>query len=151
MRSILSPQEHYLTLMYRAESLYNEGRFRLAEEAYRQALLAKKAISKSKFNKSTENIAEIFPDAQIKFKIAKCLSEIRKNEEAVQILQTIPFKHRTPKINYFLAKLYNDRKNNAIAAYKEVLKECPLALESIENLLALGVKGNEINSHILDG
>lgn len=137
--------------MFRAESLYYEGRFRRAEGAYRQALLAKKAISKSKFNKSTENLSEIFPDAQIKFKIAKCLSEIRKNEEAVQILQSIPFKHRTPKINFFLAKLYRNNERSAIQAYKEVLKECPLALESIENLLAMGVKGMEVNTHVLDG
>lgn len=153
VRSILTPQDHYLTLMYNAESLYYEGRYRRAEAAYRQALLAKKTVSKSKtnFNKSQENLSDQFPDNNIKFKIAKCLCEIRKFDEAIQVLQSIPFKQRTPKINFLLGRLYGNNERSAIAAYKEVLKECPLALDSLESLLSMGVKGIEVNSLVLDG
>lgn len=50
-----------------------------------------------------------------------------------------------------LAKLFQEQgmDRSAIATYKEVLRECPLALEAAEELLALGVKGIEVNSIIL--
>lgn len=50
-----------------------------------------------------------------------------------------------------LAKMFQEQgmERSAIATYKEVLRECPLALEAAEGLLALGVKGIEVNSLIV--
>lgn len=50
-----------------------------------------------------------------------------------------------------LAKMFQEQgmERSAIATYKEVLRECPLALEAAEGLLALGVKGIEVNSIIM--
>lgn len=46
--------------------------------------------------------------------------------------------------------LYLNNERCSIIAFKEVLKECPLALESMEKLFEMGVKGIEINSLVLD-
>lgn len=50
-----------------------------------------------------------------------------------------------------LAKMLQEQgmERSAIATYKEVLRECPLALEAAEGLLSLGVKGIEVNSIIM--
>lgn len=50
-----------------------------------------------------------------------------------------------------LAKMFQEQgmERSAIATYKEVLRECPLALEAAEGLLTLGVKGIEVNSLIV--
>ena len=39
---------------------------------------------------------------------------------------------------------------SAITNYKEVLRECPLALEAALGLLALGVKGAEVASLMMN-
>ncbi|XP_076298375.1 anaphase-promoting complex subunit 7 isoform X3 [Lasioglossum baleicum] len=54
-------------------------------------------------------------------------------------------------VNMALAKMCQDAgmKRTAITTYKEVLRECPLALEAAEGLLSLGVKGIEVNSLIV--
>ena len=50
-----------------------------------------------------------------------------------------------------LSKMFQElgMERSAITTYKEVLRECPLALEAAEGLLALGVKGIEVNSLIV--
>lgn len=96
------------------------------------------------------SIIETYSEVEIKFKIAKCLHENLHNKDAASILQTIPQKQRLPKINMLLAKVLNDG-NDSKAAYKEVLKKCPFAFECIESLLNLGVKGNEVQSLIING
>lgn len=50
-----------------------------------------------------------------------------------------------------LAKMFQEQgmERPAISTYKEVLRECPLALEAAEGLLSLGIKGIEVNSIIM--
>lgn len=47
-----------------------------------------------------------------------------------------------------LAKMFEEQgsERSAITSYKEVLRECPFALEAAEGLLGLGVKGVEVHS-----
>nr|XP_012147821.1 PREDICTED: anaphase-promoting complex subunit 7 isoform X3 [Megachile rotundata] len=73
------------------------------------------------------------------------------SQEAFQVLQNIPGKQRTPKVNMALAKMFQEQgmERSAITTYKEVLRECPLALEAAEGLLSLGIKGIEVNSLIV--
>lgn len=51
-----------------------------------------------------------------------------------------------------LGKLYQQsgQDRSSITAYKEVVKECPLALEAAKGLLSLGVKGAEVSSLMLN-
>ncbi|XP_059610546.1 anaphase-promoting complex subunit 7 [Phlebotomus argentipes] len=153
-RLILSHQEHFLTLMYYGDALWSVHRYRKAEGLYRQALQAKKMLTKLKSpsGKQTTEPADPFPETEIKFKIAKCLVEVKQSQEAITVLQSIPVKQRSPKINALYGRLsqYNGHDRCAVSSYKEVLKECPLALEIMEGLLQLGVKGIEVNSLVVD-
>lgn len=67
---------------------------------------------------------------------------MKQKTAAREILQMISARLRTPKINMALGYIYRDlgMERSAITCFKEVLRECPLALEAVENLLKLGVK-----------
>jgi anaphase-promoting complex subunit 7 len=99
-------------------------------------------------------IIEKYSEPELKFRIAKCLVENHQYKEAVGILQPIPAKQRSAKINMLLAKIQQGEAaidKHVIANYKEVLRRCPLAFECIDGLISLGVKGTEVNSLIING
>ncbi|XP_058130004.1 anaphase-promoting complex subunit 7 [Anopheles ziemanni] len=151
-RAILSAQEHFSTLVYYAESLYHERRFREAETIYRQALQVKRVLSRNKVGLLVPVDVDLQSEVELKYKTAKCLIEMKCYRDAIVLLQSLAFKQRTPKVNMLLSKLCHNHghERSAIGTYKEVLKECPLAFEAIEGLLALGIKGIEVNSLIVD-
>lgn len=97
------------------------------------------------------SIFDTFNEVEIKFRIAKCHYENLQNREAAVVLQSIPQKQRLPKVNMLLAKVLSDGTETTKTAHKEVLKKCPFAFECIESLLTLGVKGNEVQSLIING
>ncbi|XP_010772265.1 anaphase-promoting complex subunit 7-like, partial [Notothenia coriiceps] len=57
-----------------------------------------------------------------------------------------------PQINMMLANLYRKagQERSAVTSYKEVLRQCPLALDAIIGLLSLSVKGAEVASMTMD-
>lgn len=159
-RSFLSPQEHFCTLIYHAESLYNEHKYREAEVIFRQAMQARKVLKlKSVTGMSPksldirDNISDFYTEVEIKYKRAKCLVELKNFRDAIAILQSLSSKQKSPKVNMMLSRLLHHHgiDRSSISAYKEVLKDCPLAFEAIEGLLSLGVKGAEVNTMVLDG
>ncbi|VEN50938.1 unnamed protein product [Callosobruchus maculatus] len=140
-------------LLYYADALYQMHQYLQAEHFYRQALeMRKNSLKKSKNHKINDNQSDIPSDVDIKYKIHLCLIALKQNSAAKEILQTIPARMLTPKINMALGCLYRDcgMERSALTCFKEVLKECPLALDAIENLLKLGVKGTEVSSLIVD-
>lgn len=149
-RAIITPQEHFQTLVFYGESLYQDGLYREAENVYRQAMHAKKLLTKARPKTESNNV--IYSEVEIKYKIAKCLVEIKHYRDAIIVLQSLTSKQRTPKVNILFARLLqnNGHERTAVGAYKEVLKECPLAFEAIEGLLSIGVKGLDVNSLIID-
>ncbi|XP_055614250.1 anaphase-promoting complex subunit 7 [Uranotaenia lowii] len=153
-RAILAPQQHFYTLIYYAESLYQEHQYREAEGIFRQALQAKRLLPKAKSpgGKVIENPTDIFSEVEIKFKTAKCLIEIKRFRDAIVVLQSLSIKQRTAKVNMLLSRLYHNHghERSAIGTYKEVLKDCPLAFEAIEGLLSLGTNGIEVNTLVLN-
>lgn len=150
-----------------AESLFQIGQFRKAERVYKKLQQMKKSVLKSKSgstsgqnNKtpsqptiSTESQRETMADVDIKYQLHLCQLQQKQHHAAMNTLQSIPAKQRTAKVHMALAKLFHDQGHcrAAIGAYKEVLRECPLALEAGEGLLQLGMKGIEVNSLMLDG
>lgn len=52
-----------------------------------------------------------------------------------------------------LGKILHENGNERAAAgiYRELIKQCPLAIEAIEGLLSLRVKGSEVSSLVLNG
>lgn len=149
-RSSLTPEQYFLSLMYYGISLFEERQFRRAEDMFVHAMQAKKAVIKikSSFGGVYDASGDQFPDADIRLRLAQCLEATREIPEAVSLLQAIPIKQRTVKMNMLLAKLlqHNGYDKAAIVPLKAVLKECPLNMEAIKGLLALGVKPAELNS-----
>ncbi|XP_076266881.1 anaphase-promoting complex subunit 7 [Rhynchophorus ferrugineus] len=135
--------------VYYADSLYNTQQYSQAENQYRQALQLKKVISKSRTgNKINDNPKDVLSEVDIKYKIHLCCLALKQRKGAADVLQSIPVRQRTPKIYMALGNIYKEvgMERSAITCFKEVLRECPLALEAVEILLKLGVSGVEVNS-----
>ncbi|XP_075231419.1 anaphase-promoting complex subunit 7-like [Lycorma delicatula] len=150
---ILSPADKFLMYIYYGNSLFQMGLYRRAESIYRHALQFKKSVFKSKpATKPNETSKDLVSDVDIKYQLHLCYVKLHQSDEAINILQSISAKQRTPKVNMALAKLFQQAgmERPAITAYKEVLRECPMALEAAEGLLSLGVSGAEVNGLILD-
>ncbi|XKL59260.1 hypothetical protein PGB90_000276 [Kerria lacca] len=149
---MIEPEIKLNTLIYYGEAAYILGKYRKAEKMYSNALQYKKYLMKSKgLSKQIEGQKDILPDNDIKYRLHFCYIRLNLNDQAIQTLQSIPARQRSAKINMALANLYRSSGNerSAITAYKEVLRECPLALEATEGLLKLGVKSTEVNSLVM--
>lgn len=120
--------------------------FLQAENLYRQALQLRKVIlnksnTKNSNSKTAENRSELTSDIDIKYKIYSCCVALKQKKAAADILQTVAARQRTAKINMALGNIYKEvgMERSAITCFKEVLRECPLAVDAMENLLKLGV------------
>nr|CAD7449488.1 unnamed protein product [Timema bartmani]CAD7460693.1 unnamed protein product [Timema tahoe] len=102
--------------------------------------------------KPNEVHKELMPEIDIKYQIHACHVSLKQYNQAIMVLQSIPCKQRNAKINMALGKLYQQAgmERSAITCFKEVLKETPLALDAIEGLLSLGVKGVEVHSLVME-
>uniref|UniRef100_A0A2K6DT43 Anaphase promoting complex subunit 7 n=1 Tax=Macaca nemestrina TaxID=9545 RepID=A0A2K6DT43_MACNE len=87
-------------------------------------------------------------EIEVKYKMAECYTMLKQDKDAIAILDGIPSRQRTPKINMMLANLYKKagQERPSVTSYKEVLRQCPLALDAILGLLSLSVKGAEVAS-----
>lgn len=122
--------------------MYYTQQYSQAENQYRQALQLKKVISKSRnSNKINDNPKDISSEVDIKYKIHLCCLALKQRKGAADILQSIPARQRTPKIYMALGNIYKEvgMERSAVTCYKEVLRECPLALGAVEILLKLGI------------
>ncbi|EFN88825.1 anaphase-promoting complex subunit 7 [Harpegnathos saltator] len=139
--------------VYYADAHFHLGKYRRAETLYKKALQFRKCLLKSKGTGKPllDRQKDLPSDVNVKYQIHLCLVKSKNPQEALQVLQSIPGKQRTAKVNMALAKMFHEQgmERSAITTYKEVLKECPLALEAAEGLLSLGVKGTEVNSLIV--
>ncbi|EGW07452.1 anaphase-promoting complex subunit 7 [Cricetulus griseus] len=152
---LFSPSQKYQLLVYHADSLFHDKEYRNAVSKYTMALQQKKAWSKtSKVRPSTGNSAstpqsQCLPsEIEVKYKMAECYTMLKLDKDAIAILDGIPSRQRTPKINMMLANLYKKagQERPSVTSYKEVLRQCPLALDAILGLLSLSVKGAEVAS-----
>lgn len=137
--------------VYYAEALYNMQQYLAAENIYMSALQLRKYTIKTKTTSKTDGEKDFFSDINIKYKAHLCCLKLKRPQKAIDILQSISARARPPKVNMALGNMYRDSgmERPAISCYKEVLKECPLAMDAVENLLKLGVKGAEVNSFML--
>ncbi|KAK6641543.1 hypothetical protein RUM44_013255 [Polyplax serrata] len=144
--------EKFQTYVYYGNSLFHLGQYRRAEAMYNKALQFRKGYFKYVGSNKTSNLKEYMPDMDIKYQIHLCHINLKQNQEAVTVLETIPGKQRSPKVNMALGKLYHlgGMERSSVYAFKEVLKECPLALEAIEGLLNLRLSGAEVQSFVLE-
>lgn len=150
---VFPPLQKLQVIIYYADSLFETQEYWQAENFYRQALQMRKNLIKSKTSSSNKIVEtqpglELISEVELKYRIYKCCYVLKQKNAAIEILQFIPPRFRTSKINMALGNLYRDEgmERSAITCYKEVLRECPLALEAVENLLKLGIKGVEVNA-----
>jgi len=110
------------------------------------ALDLRKTAAKNKKKNQNNWLAEIESEIDVKFKLHVCYKKLNQHLNATLILESISAKQRTARINVALGELYQREKKEALATqcYREVLKECPLSLEIILNLIKLGVKPNDL-------
>lgn len=140
--------------MYNANSLFQQKQYRKAEIIYHDALIARKAIVKTKpptvLSINYENLVEMFPEHEIRYKTAVCLELTKKISEALTTLNSISNKQRTLKINMLLGKLslHVGKYANAITAFKMVVRESPMNLEAMKALMSLGVTDMDISDII---
>ncbi|CAL8343080.1 unnamed protein product [Lota lota] len=156
---LFSPSQKYQLLVYHADAIFHDKEYRNAACKYSMALQQKKVISKtSKVRTSTGGAASNIPgqslpsEIEVKYKIAECYTILKLDKDAIAVLDGIPSRQRTPKINMMLANLYRKagQERSAVSSYKEVLRQCPLALDAIIGLLSLSVKGAEVASMTMD-
>ncbi|KAI4788954.1 hypothetical protein KUCAC02_035525 [Chaenocephalus aceratus] len=145
---LLSPAQKYQLLVYHADSIFHDKEYRNAACKYSMALQQKKVISKtSKVRTSTGGAASnlqaqsLPSEIEVKYKIAECYTILKLDKDAIAVLDGIASRQRTPKagyppiaiINMMLANLYRKagQERSAVTSYKEVLRQCPLALDAI--------------------
>uniref|UniRef100_A0AAZ3QL67 Anaphase promoting complex subunit 7 n=1 Tax=Oncorhynchus tshawytscha TaxID=74940 RepID=A0AAZ3QL67_ONCTS len=156
---LFSPSQKYQLLVYHADAIFHDKEYRNAACKYNMALQQKKVLSKtSKVRPSTGGTASSIQsqslpsEIEVKYKIAECYTILKLDKDAIAVLDGIPSRQRTPKINMMLANLYRKagQERSAVTSYKEVLRQCPLALDAIIGLLSLSVKGAEVASMTMD-
>lgn len=137
-----TPLIKFQLYVYCADSHFNLQQYVQAEKAYSQALQIRKFLIKTKNNSKLSETQELTSDVDIRYKMHLCYMKLRQMKKAIEILQNIPSKAKSAKINMALGNLCRDTglERQAIACYKEVLREIPVAVEAAENLLKLGVK-----------
>ncbi|KAK7494010.1 hypothetical protein BaRGS_00014668 [Batillaria attramentaria] len=94
---------------------------------------------------------DLTSEVDVKYKLYQCHMKLKETGEALLALESISTKQRTAKINLALARLYQQdgRDRSALTSYKEVLREHPLALMAVRELLSLGMRGTDVMSMIM--
>ncbi|XP_055380379.1 anaphase-promoting complex subunit 7 [Condylostylus longicornis] len=152
-RSILTQEQEYQLLLFQANSAFIERKYNTAAKYFKDVIETRKSLQRSKAASLIliEQAYEHFSDTESKYRFAICLKEMQLPKKAIFVLHSI--KNKSPKMNYLLGKLqhvYGTDDNSATHSYKEVLFECPLALDTIKCLLEIGVNGHEVNSIIIN-
>ncbi|KAJ1618388.1 hypothetical protein T492DRAFT_1093075 [Pavlovales sp. CCMP2436] len=145
------------TCVHYADALVGKGEHRRAIAFYREALQG--ARSKAARNSSGGTLAAEGPDSEcdIKLRIAKCHlagaggargGTGRDVRSAITSLESIPLRSCAPAASLLLGKLYQTTgiERAAQAAYKEVVRLQPMAIEAAVALAQLGVPVREILS-----
>jgi anaphase-promoting complex subunit 7 len=148
----LKQEEIFTAIVIAGCSLWEMKSYSEAQKQFETATICRRQIKDQKITSNVLEIVEKFSEVELKFRAAKCMVENQQFKEAAGILQFIPLKQRSAKINMLLAKIQQGESatdKHLITNYKEVLRKCPLAFDAIDGLISLGVKGTEVNSLII--
>ncbi|RWS05178.1 Anaphase-promoting complex subunit 7-like protein [Dinothrombium tinctorium] len=147
-----TPQQEYQIHVFYADSLFQNQRYSQAENIYKKALDLRKAISRNKKKTQSLTSTECGTETDLKYQLYLCAKKRQDYRNALHILESIPQRQRSAKINLALGEMYHREKSdsNATACYKEVLKENPLAFQVIIILIKLNVKAKEIINIVMN-
>ncbi|KAF2366018.1 Tetratricopeptide-like helical domain [Trinorchestia longiramus] len=131
-------------------SLQHLKQHRRAEAMLKKSLLYAKSLLKVKIVKASDLYVEGLTEMDVKYAMAECHIAIGQPNLALTVLETIGPRSRNVKFNMLLGNLYHQTgmERPAATAFKEVLKECPCAVEAAEKLLVLGCPVSEV-THIM--
>lgn len=146
--SVFSPLQEHLLNFYFAESLYHSKEYKHAEERYLKSLEFKKVNVTSRRKTSTSSHLDFILEADIKYQIHLCRLERKEISQAILILEEIPTKQRTSKVHSSLGHLYRSERQltKSISSFKEVVRDNPLALGAMKELMKMGVSPHDIKS-----
>jgi len=136
--------------IYQGDALLEMREWKRAESQYLASQQLRKQLVKSRALRSPDatSVEATVPTSEVdvKFRLHQCYVALGQPNQAVNVLQSIVAKQRTAKVSMALGKLYQQigMERPAVAAYREVVREQPLALEAIRALLQLGVKAKEV-------
>lgn len=138
----------YQLLLYYGDALYDGESYKRAEVQYGEALKLRKTLAKMKPKYASNKISLTATEVDVKFKLFQCYNKLNDSRQAMAVLESIPPKQRTSKLNMVLGKIYQKygMERSAITCYKEVLRSSPLALEAATSLIQLGVTLQEVTS-----
>lgn len=150
-RSILIPEQYFLLQIYSASSCFHRSHYRKAERIYNIALIARKAVGKTRtpLSRSFENLVEMYPEYEIRYKIAQCLEFLHERSAALTALTNIPNRQRTLKINMMIGQLSMQlgKCSTAETAFRAVIRTAPLNLDALKGLMSLGFSDIHITSN----
>ncbi|KAH8420493.1 hypothetical protein KR009_010827, partial [Drosophila setifemur] len=158
-RNVATLEMEYQVQLYLANAHYKQGDFRIAKHQLDCLLMQRRTMIryKSACLTAIESSYAQFTEVELRRRLAECYKEIGESAKAIATLLAVPAKSRTPRMNLMLARLQHYStasggrdKAEAQVAYKELLRECPMALQGIKALLEMGVDGNEVNSLIMN-
>ncbi|MGH0161820.1 UNVERIFIED_CONTAM: hypothetical protein FKN15_042056 [Acipenser sinensis] len=99
----------------------------------------------------------LFHDKEYRNAACKYTMALQQKKSLSKTSKVRPFPGSTTsspqaQINMMLANLYKKagQERSAVTSYKEVIRQCPLALDAIIGLLSLSVKGAEVASMAMD-
>ncbi|KAH8386484.1 hypothetical protein KR093_000790, partial [Drosophila rubida] len=154
-RNVATLEMEYQTMLYLSSANYKERNYRIACNQLEAVLLQRKTMwrYKSSHLSAIESSYAQFQDAELRYRVAICYRELGEYHMAISTLQAA--KGRTPKLNMLLAKLLLQHgrgvtKTEKAAAYKDVLRDCPMSLTAIETLIELGIEGSEVHSMVVN-
>lgn len=145
----LSPLQNHLLYYYYAESLFQARDYVRAEEMYIKSLELRKAnVTSGRRKTSTSSLHDFVSDLDIRFQIHLCRLERKDVSQAILALDDIPFKQRNSRIHAALGQLYQKERMTvkAIACFKEVVRENPLALQAMVQLVKMGVSPHDVKN-----
>ncbi|XP_016972925.1 anaphase-promoting complex subunit 7 [Drosophila rhopaloa] len=157
-RNVATLEMEYQVQLFLSNSQYKEGQHRAALRHFDDMIHQRRMMARHK-NACLLAIESAYPEfaeVELRRRAAECYREIGNPEMAISTLLQVPVKSRTPRINLMLARLQHHgpglgcpNKAEAMHAYREVVRECPMALQVIQSLLELKVDGNEVNSLVM--
>jgi len=124
--------------IYQGDALLEMREWKRAESQYLAAQQVRKQLVKSRALRSPPDATSVeatvpTSEVEVKFKLHQCSVALGQPNQAVNVLQSIVAKQRTAKVSMALGKLYQQigMERPAVAAYREVVREQPMALEAI--------------------
>ncbi|XP_023166896.1 anaphase-promoting complex subunit 7 [Drosophila hydei] len=154
-RNVATLEMEYQAMIYLSNANYKEHNYRTACSQLEAVVVQRKTMLrfKSSFLTAIESSYPQFQDVELRYKIAICYREMGEYNMAINTLQAV--KTRTPRVNMLLARLLHHHghgvgKKEKALAYKDVLRECPMSLTSIEALLELGIEGSDVHSMVVN-